>query len=158
QQHGHGDAVAIGARQARAAAARWCDGGPRRIDRDAMALALGVVTETLLGARVDGDDRLGASGAPAVRGGAARRPRGWAPPAWLPTPSARRMRRGMRGVRAFVDRAIAASAGGGLAARLADAAAAGALSARAVRDELAVSLCLGAHQIALALAWALHLV
>jgi cytochrome P450 len=145
-------AVAIAAARARDAAATWADGGVRRFDHDAMALALAVVTETLVGAQVAAPPALGAAVALALRGIAVRAQRGWAWPDWIPTPSARWMRRGMREVRAFVARATAHA--GGLAARLH----AAPIDPRAARDELAVSLCLGAHQVALALAWAVHLV
>ncbi len=143
--------------------ADWRSHGPRRVDDDLFDLALRTYARIFFGAAAPDVGGVAAAMRGVLHGFAARVQRGVPIPDWLPVRQNRDMRRGMRYVHDFVERAIAAATARRdpvLATALASARTADghAHTGATLRDELAVMWGLGAHQTAIALAWALHLV
>lgn len=128
----------------------------RRLDHDLLSLCLRVEQRTLLGFEQADPEAL------ALGAAFGRALDGWnaklvAPtPDWLPTPANLRMRRAMRKVHRFVRDAIASRRDSGRGEIPLDVLLRAGLSEGVLRDELAVLVVLGAHQLSLALAWTIH--
>jgi cytochrome P450 len=142
-------------------ASRWLAEVEEIEAKDVLRLAMRVEARCILGVDL-GDDAVGAGRAmrAALDGWSTRVRAGLPTPDWLPVPLNVRMRRAMAPLHALVDTAIASH-------RAAPGDRGDVLSAilerypsgdRALRDDLAVMTFLGAHQLAVALAWALRLV
>jgi cytochrome P450 len=142
-------------------AARWLAEVTRVEADDVLRLATRIEARCILGV----DLEAGAAGAgramrEALGGWIARVRAGVPTPDWLPVPYNLRMRRAMTQLHAVVDATIAdrrAAPGdrGDVLSAIVGAYPAG---DRALRDDLTVMTFLGAHQVAIALAWALRLV
>ena len=141
---------------------RWTAERAARLDDALFDLTLRAYARVLFGDAAPAIDGVGAAMRAALRGFSTRVQRGLPTPDWLPVQANRDMRRGMRAVRSFVGRAAAAAIALGtpvVATALARArtTAGEGHTPDSLCDELAIMWGLGAHQTAIALAWALHL-
>ncbi len=146
--------------------AGWGDGETRDIHAEMMRLTLTIVTRTLFGAEVAGEeDAIGQDVAVLLAGFIARVGSPLPLPLWLPTPANRRIRAALRRIDALVYRFIGARrrAGGAgddllsllLAAR--DEGDGQGMSERHLRDEVLTLFLAGHETTAVALSWTWHL-
>jgi len=150
--------------EADAIAAAWKDGATIRGESDLGAAVARVCGTALLGMDLSGEAPAIVRAMETALEGLGERVRSPLPtPDWLPTEANRKMKRGMCPIRAVVERGMASASSGTsqhaslLRTLLAARERASGVDDTVVRDEAAIMMALGAHQITVALLWTLVL-